>query len=136
MSETAKRQPRLWVPRAVLVAWLLANVPATLLEWTGCPWADRQPFCERVGNTVGDLFDLLPMTLMLALPTEAPLALRFAVPAILTLVCVWLTSKFLPARLSLWWFVLFVIAWFVLSNLALFGELFLPYYVYGQGRSA
>src|SRR5689334_9360741 len=131
MSEHVRREPRFWVPRAVLAAWLVVDIPASLLMWTGCPWTGRQPFCEHFGNSVGAIFGLLPMNLMMAFPDGTPLALRFGAPAAGALLCAWVVWKRFPPRLGLLRFALIVLAWFALSYLVFFGELFLPYYVYG-----
>ena len=125
-SEPASLGRRVWVPRGLLLAWLWVNVPATVLEWTGCPWPAHAQFCERVGNTVGDAFGLLPMTLMMAFPASTPLLIRVAIPVAGTAACHWLALRFLPPRLGLARFVSIGVAWFVLSWLAFLGSLFLP----------
>jgi len=125
-SEPDSEARRLSIPRGLLLAWLWINVPATILQWKGCVWPGHEQACERIGNTVGNLFGLLPMTLMMIFPASTPLLLRVAVPVAVTGVCHWLARRFLRPRIGPLAFAAIVVVWLALSWLTFFGALFLP----------
>lgn len=130
-------RPRRWaVPRWVFEAWLWLNVPASLLADYGCPWKDRERFCEQFGNSVGSLFGLFPTSLeplFAAFIGLDPIVWVCLVAA--TASCHALLRRYAPEKLGLWSVLALLVGWGVLTFLTYFAG-FYTYFVFNPPGAA